>query len=637
MENKKISVIVPVYNVEKYVGKCLDCLVNQTYDNLEIVVVNDCATDNSEEVIKPYVNKYKNVVYVKNEKNSGLSFSRNNGLKHSTGDYIGYIDSDDYVPEDYYECLMKTIVKEKAEIAICDINIVYEKNNTSLRNACGTNKNRKLDFIANGLAASACNKLFKRENISEYEFEVGKVNEDIAVVIPTIVHAKKVAYCDSTYYNYIQRDNSIQNSSISDKRFDIFYGVDQTLNRIKGCREFEKYKEAIVYEQLIMLFIYVLPKEPKYSRRVHLLKKYNELAKKYNIRQNRLLWRFLDGQGTKHKYYYKLLLKLNCSGFYRSASLLVSMYKIFKEKIVKPVIVEDITMESVIELAKKQQKMKETISLSVAIPNYNYEKYLLQRLYSILSQKIKICEIIILDDCSKDDSRKLIDEIVKKLEPYINIKKNYNETNSGSAFKQWEKGVNLASCEYVWIAEADDYCEPDMLKELVKPIKKDKDVVISFCDTAFIDSEGFITYKSIVPEIDIMKTGHFDHSYINDGADEYNNYTFLNNSIANVSSSIIKKDDYEKEFKVAGTYKQCGDWVFYVDVMQKGKIAYSSKTYNYYRVHGNNVSSVTKKKDHMKEMQRVHAYFEKKYGLNKEQKKQINKRNKFLKKVWELK
>lgn len=633
----KISVIVPVYNVEKYIGKCLDSLVNQTYKNLEIVVVNDCTPDNSESIIKEYCAKYKNIVYVKNEKNSGLSYSRNNGLKHSTGDYIGYIDSDDYVPENYFECLMNTIKKEKADIAVCDINIVYENNGTSMRQATGTNKNIKLDFVANGLAASACNKLFKRENISEYQFEEGKVNEDIAVVIPTMIHAKKVAYNDETYYNYIQRDNSIQNSSISDKRFDIFYGVEQTLNRIKNCKDYDRIKDAIVYEQLIMLFIYVLPKEPKFSRRIHLLKKYNELAKKYEIRKNKFLWRFLDGQGKKHRIYYKTLLKLNCNGLSISTSFLISLYRLFREKLVKSVIEDNLSIDSLVELAKKQSKMKKTISLSVAIPNYNYEKFLIQRLYSILYQGIKYDEIIILDDCSKDNSRKLIDEIIDKLSPYISIRKVYNEENSGSAFKQWKKGVELANSEYVWIAEADDYCDKRMIKSLIKPIKNNSNIIISFCDTAFIDATGVITYKSIVPEIDTMKTGHFDHSYVNNGKDEYNNYTFVNNTIANVSSCIIKKDDYSKEFKAAGTYKQCGDWLFYVGLMQKGDIAYCSNTYNYYRVHGNNVSSVTKKKDHMKEMKRIHEYFEKHYGLNKNQKKQIEKHYKFLKKVWNIK
>ena len=111
------------------------------------------------------------------------------------------------------------------------------------------------------------------------------------------------------------------------------------------------------------------------------------------------------------------------------------------------------------------------IKVSVVVPNYNYAKFIYERIYSILNQDYKIYELIILDDCSKDNSRELIDEIVEKTKDYINIKKVYNETNSGTAFKQWEKGFKEATGDYVWIAEADDYCDNKFLKTVLKPIK----------------------------------------------------------------------------------------------------------------------------------------------------------------------
>ena len=212
---KKISVIVPVYNVDNYLNKCLDSLVNQTYKNLEIIIVNDDSPDNSDRIIKSYKEKYNNIVYIKNKCNSGLSYSRNVGLKKSTGEYIGFVDSDDYIPLDYYENLYKTIEKEQADIVICDINLVYEATGIVSRNTVGTKDNLIIDFVSNGLAASACNKLFKKECISKYEFENGKINEDIAVIIPLIINSNKVVYNENTCYNYVQRNNSIQNSNFS--------------------------------------------------------------------------------------------------------------------------------------------------------------------------------------------------------------------------------------------------------------------------------------------------------------------------------------------------------------------------------------------------------------------------------------
>lgn len=638
MKNPKISVIVSVYNTEKYIEKCLDSLLNQTYSNIEIVVINDCSTDGSLKILKKYAKKYDNMILIENKENKGLSYSRNVGLEKATGEYIGYIDSDDYVDSTYYEQMMKAIKKEKSEIAIADMKIVYEDGSFPdyVSKGCNGEVNT-LNIIKNGLAASACNKLFKREIIEKYKFSEGKLNEDLAVILPSIVAAKKISYVENNNYYYVQHTGSIQNSRFSDRRFDIFYGVELTLKRIKGCKNYAKISQAIIYEQLIVLLIYVIPKEKNLIRRHHILKKYNQLSKKYNIRKNQYFWKFLEEQGRKHAIYYKILFKLNCNGLYILADLWMLMYDVLRSLLKAKSVKTDANMDDLIEKAKEQSKLNEKVSVSVVIPNYNYKRFLYQRLYSILSQKEKINEIIILDDCSTDDSRKEIDKIVDELEKYIDIKKVYNEKNSGSAFKQWEKGFSLAKSEYVWIAEADDYCSDKLLKQLVRPVVKNRDIIISYADTAFIDTVGNYLVKSIVPEIDILNTGHWNRNYVNNGKDEFNHYTYLNCTIANVSSCIIKNNNYSRFFKESGKFKQCGDWLLYANIMQLGDVAYSRQTLNYYRIHGSNVSSVTKKQAHMDEMKRVHGYFDETYGLNKKQKENINKRYKILAKAWKLK
>ena len=633
----KISVIVPVYNVENYVSKCLDSLFKQTYENLEIIIVDDCSTDKSKQVVSKLIEGKDNVKFLTNKKNSGLSFTRNRALEVASGDYIGYIDSDDYVPYDYYEQLVTTALEKEASVVVCDIKSVFTSSGQVLRTSCGTLENKRIDFINNGLAASACNKLFKKEEISKYKFAEGKVNEDLAVILPIIIKADKVAYNDKTFYNYIQRDNSIQNQSFSLKKFDIFYGVAETLKRIAGVEDFEEYKEAIVFEQLIMLFIYVIPKEPSFTKRVKWLRKFNKMSREYDIRKNHFLWDFLAGQGTKHKYYYKLLLKLNCNGLAISSSFLIGFYNFYRKRFVREVIREKITMDDLIRLAKIQNELAlSDITISVVIPNYNYERFMYQRLYSILSQHQKLNEIIILDDCSTDDSRKLITEMVDKLSPYIDIRKVYNETNSGSAFKQWQKGFSLAKSDYVWIAEADDYCSEDLLDYLVKPLKKYSDVMISYSDTAFIDVFGNITLKSIKSEIDIQKSGHWNKSYVNDGISEIKDYSYLNCTIANVSSCLIKNGDYNKYLEKSGSYKQAGDWLFYVNIMRKGKIAFCNKALNYYRVHGNNVSSTMNRKKHIDEINKIHSYYCKEFNLDEYHKEMMQKRVDFLKACWKV-
>ena len=331
-----------------------------------------------------------------------------------------------------------------------------------------------------------------------------------------------------------------------------------------------------------------------------------------------------------------MLFCFNDNGLCFSADILISVLNLYKKHSNRNVIKQDITMEDLINCAKKQRSMSSSINLSVVIPNYNYEKFMFQRLYSILNQTEKVSEVIILDDCSKDNSRELIDKIYDNLKDIINIKKIYNETNSGSAFKQWNKGFTLAEGDYVWIAEADDYCDKKFLKNILAPIKNDKDIVLSYCDTAFINRDGNIFMKTIRNEIDIMKTGHWDSSYVNDGKKEIENYSFLNCTVANVSSVVFKKNDYSKYFELSGKFKQAGDWLFYVNVISEGKVAYTNKALNYYRLHGSNVTSTTKKQAHFDEIKKIHDYMRKNYKITKEQEKYIEERYEFLKKVWNL-
>ena len=124
MKEPLISVIISVYNTEQYISKCLDSILNQTYKNLEIIVINDCSKDKSYEILKKYAKNNSNIKLLNNEVNKGLSYSRNIGLDHSNGEYIGYIDSDDYIDDTYYEKLVKAILKEKSPS--CGSKYIYD-------------------------------------------------------------------------------------------------------------------------------------------------------------------------------------------------------------------------------------------------------------------------------------------------------------------------------------------------------------------------------------------------------------------------------------------------------------------------------------------------------------------------------
>ena len=636
--NKKISVIVAVYNTEKYLDRCIESLLNQTYKNMELVIVEDCSTDSSRKLLKKYKGN-KNIKVFYNRENRGLSYSRNYGLKKSTGDFIGYIDSDDYVEPDYYEKLMSSIKDNKSDIAICDIKLVDEQTNKIQRCKCYANDFDVYSVVNNGFAASACNKLFKRKNIEKYPFAEGKVNEDIAVVIPTVIQAKKISYADTCYF-YVQRGGSIQNSKFSDKRFDIFDGVKTTLERIKNEQNYEFYKNAIVYNQLILLLMFAIPKERNFIKRYKFLKKFNELSKDYKITKNTNYLEYLENSKRINQIYYKNLVNLNEKKMILLDNVWISFYKtlrFLKHKKNKKLIPK-IDIQCIEKAAKKQKKLAEQgIKISVVVPNYNYSNYLYQRVYSILNQNYKIHELIILDDASKDNSLFYIKQIEQKISEFVNVKVVVNDINSGHAFSQWQKGINLATGDYVWVAEADDYAKKNFLNEVVSPLKKNNNIVISYADTGFIDSNGYITKNSLVDQIDILKTNHWNASYVNKGIAEINCYSYLNCTIPNVSGTIIKKGNYDEIFESAKKFHQSGDWFTYLNILNLGDISFINKTLNYYRVHGNNISQTFDKKAHILEIQRIYKFVKEKYGIDDEQQIQMYNRIKFLCKVWSVK
>ena len=634
--SKKISVIVAVYNTEKYIEKCIKSLINQTYSNLEVIIVEDGSTDASKKILEKYSDNEK-IKIIYNKKNYGLSYSRNVGLTYASGDFIGYIDSDDYVDLDYYEKLMYSIEENKSEIALCDMKVVYDDTGAEQISKCYTGEEFNLYNVINtGLVASACNKLFKKDIISKYKFAEGKVNEDIAVVIPSLVNAKKISYA-KTFYYYVQRGDSIQNSGFSDKRFDIFTGVETTLERIKDNNAYEKLKDAIIFNQLIVLLFYVIPKETNFIKRGQILKKYHNFISKYNIKDNKNYQEFLSKESKVNRIYYSNLVTLNVDNLIALDNLWISLYYLLKKlkRLKYKKIIPNITLDELEDKAKRQHSYEQAdIKISVIVPNYNYGRFLYQRIYSILNQNYKIFELIILDDKSKDNSMEIIENIGNRINKYIDVRLIKNDVNSGNAFNQWQKGLEMARGDYVWICEADDYCKKNFLKKVTEPIRENKDIVISYADTGFIDGDGNVIKKSLIDQIDLLKTNHWHNSYVNDGIEEINNYTYLNCTIPNVSGTIIKTGNYGKILEKAKTFKQCGDWYFYINVLKFGKIAYNKKTLNYYRLHGNNISSTMDKEKHLLEIEKIYDYLKDNDKVTKEQEKNMKDRIAFLKNVW---
>lgn len=325
MNQDAITIIVPCYNVEKYIEKSLKTLLNQTHKNIKIIAIDDCSTDNTYKTLQKIEkdNKEKITLY-QNEQNKGLAYTRNRGIKLAKTKYIGFIDSDDYVDNTYYEKLLEVILEEDADIAIADMILVNDKDEKIAPTQKGINteiSNIKEAAIDNGLAASACNKLFKKESIEKYPFLEGKINEDVASVIPTILHANKIAYTNEVKYYYVQREKSIQNSKFSEKRFDIIDSVEVTLEKIKEIDNYKKYEEIIIYHQILMLYIYVITTLKGFKERQKYIKMFIKRQQNLRIEKHQeSIEKYLKTRGKLRKdilEYYNKTIKPKISDMYQ--------------------------------------------------------------------------------------------------------------------------------------------------------------------------------------------------------------------------------------------------------------------------------------------------------------------------------
>lgn len=284
MENQPlISVIVPIYNVEKYLGRCIESIVNQTYKNTEIILVDDGSPDNCPEMCDDWEKKDERIKVIHKE-NGGLSDARNAGLEIASGDYISFIDSDDYISTDFFSLMINAMIKEKSDIVECNV-IKFGGNEVqinfndklSIKNY-STKEALKLSIQDKDFHQHVWNKLYKSELVLDLMFPVGKLNEDEYWTYKVIGRAKKLTKINKPMYYYYQRSSSIINSKYNVKRLD---GVLAIKERLEFINKFfpelsdvacESYLETCFYHYQILSRNKDIDKERKH--RDYLYKEY---------------------------------------------------------------------------------------------------------------------------------------------------------------------------------------------------------------------------------------------------------------------------------------------------------------------------------------------------------------------------
>lgn len=245
--------------------------------------------------------------------------------------------------------------------------------------------------------------------------------------------------------------------------------------------------------------------------------------------------------------------------------------------------------------------------VSVIVPNFNYRNCLDRRIKSILAQTYNDYEIILLDDCSTDGSAEVI-ELYRDNPKVSSIV--YNEENSGSAFRQWEKGIDLANGELIWIAESDDFCDPCFLAILVSAFDRDPNCVISFCR-----SETVIDGRPTGRVHNMQK--RMKNDFIMSGRNFCNKWQKHGNFIVNASSALIKKDCAKRVDTRYTTYKGAGDLLFWFDAALQGNVHFFCKPMNKYSLHPDSqTAELSGKKQNFEESLKIRKIFHKEGFLN---------------------
>lgn len=226
----KVSIIVPVYNVEKYLRKCLNSLVNQTLQEIEILVINDGSTDGSAKIIEEFQKKFPSKIKAFSKENSGLSEARNFGLDRADGEFIGFVDSDDEVAENMFEEMYDLAQKHSAEVVICNLQKVDENGKVTQKLTQIPNMHEKINLEENfslfsDISYFACNKIFKKELFQNKRFKKGIHFEDIQLIPQLILECTIIAQTQEYHYQYLERSDSITKTH-TEKGLDILKAVE---------------------------------------------------------------------------------------------------------------------------------------------------------------------------------------------------------------------------------------------------------------------------------------------------------------------------------------------------------------------------------------------------------------------------
>lgn len=326
----KISVIIPVYNVEKYIDKCLSSLVNQTFKDYEILVINDGSPDNSQKIIDEYVKKYPNLVKSFIKENGGQGSARNLGIEKAKGKYVMFVDSDDYVENNMLEKMYNAILKDNYDIVVCNNYVEYlnGKRVFDVDEGIYNNRENKAYFFSK---PAVWNKIFKKSLITDNNivFREKLWYEDFDFTVKLYGLTNKIGFIDDYLYNYLLRPGSTMNNSNIERNLEILTAFDEIIKFFKDKDMYDKYYDNLeflaVYNIYIATTVRVINANVSHREKKRIINVIKDYMKKYfpNFNENIYITNYLN----KNR---RLILKLINIEMYSCIELIFKVKNIFR-------------------------------------------------------------------------------------------------------------------------------------------------------------------------------------------------------------------------------------------------------------------------------------------------------------------
>ena len=254
-----LSIIIPIYNVEKYLEKCIKSIINQTYRNLEIILINDGSIDESAKICGKYKEQDNRIIFI-NKKNGGAASAKNEGLKVAKGDYIAFVDSDDFIEPDMIEYMVNTIKKYNSDIIQCKLIDYYTDTVTFNQESVSEKIVKTKDFLYLSLKHWEnnlfCNKLFKREVIKNIFFKEGRCIDDEFFTYKCIINSKNIVISNKIVYNYRMRKSGVMKSESSQKQI-LRDRVDYLYDRYNLVKTIYKDLDNAFLEHLLTYYLII--------------------------------------------------------------------------------------------------------------------------------------------------------------------------------------------------------------------------------------------------------------------------------------------------------------------------------------------------------------------------------------------